>query len=187
MEQQQIEAIESYIKTDNEHFNEFTLNILCEVLQQGKFENPELPLKLFSDSIEIFTEQHEHPVKAVQLFAEELDKQQLTPPQKLFVYGWVCKYLRDSTFEGIDLTPVKNLLNTKKKELDKETQPVKPLVKNIRESLKDLVQRELQQLPETLKGLEPVQRLNILCKLMPFVLPKVETIDSTQGEPGSFY
>jgi hypothetical protein len=45
------------------------------------------------------------------------------------------------------------------------------------------MQKELEQLPETLKGLEPVQRLNILCKLMPFVLPKVEAVSHEQGEP----
>jgi len=48
----------------------------------------------------------------------------------------------------------------------------KPLTGNIRDTLKDLMQKELEQLPETLKELDPVKRLNILCKLMPYVLPK---------------
>ena len=45
------------------------------------------------------------------------------------------------------------------------------------------MQKELEQLPETLKDLEPVQRLNILCKLIPYVLPKVEAVHSEKGEP----
>ena len=59
----------------------------------------------------------------------------------------------------------------------------KPLTGNIRDTLKDLMQKELEQLPETLKELDPVQRLNILCKLMPYVLPKTESVKYTLGEP----
>lgn len=40
-----------------------------------------------------------------------------------------------------------------------------------------------EQLPETLKDLEPVQRLNVLCKLIPYVLPKIEAVHSEKGEP----
>lgn len=45
------------------------------------------------------------------------------------------------------------------------------------------MQKELEQLPETLKELDPVQRLNILCKLMLYVLPKTESVKHTLGEP----
>ena len=57
------------------------------------------------------------------------------------------------------------------------------LTMGLRETLKDLMQKELEQLPETLKELDPVQRLNILCKLMPYVLPKTESVKHTLGEP----
>lgn len=59
----------------------------------------------------------------------------------------------------------------------------KVLTTGLRETLKDLMQKELDQLPETLKELDPVQRLNILCKLMPYVLPKTESVKHTLGEP----
>lgn len=61
-------------------------------------------------------------------------------------------------------------------------EPLKPLVKNLRESLKTLVQQELELLPETLKELDTEKRLNILCKLIPYVLPKVESVHSDKGE-----
>jgi hypothetical protein len=48
------------------------------------------------------------------------------------------------------------------------------------------MQKELEQLPETLKELDPVQRLNILCKLMPYVLPKTESVKHNFGEPDEF-
>jgi hypothetical protein len=57
------------------------------------------------------------------------------------------------------------------------------VTKNIRETLKEMMQKELEKLPDTLKELEPIQRLNILCKLIPFVLPKVESVNHELDEP----
>jgi hypothetical protein len=45
-----------------------------------------------------------------------------------------------------------------------------------------LLRRDLEQLPETLKELEPLQRLKILCKLIPYVLPKVDSVTHKLGE-----
>jgi hypothetical protein len=57
------------------------------------------------------------------------------------------------------------------------------LTNDLRETLKAVMQKEIQKLPETLETLEPKERLNILCKLMPFIFPKVEAINSNDGEP----
>lgn len=182
----EIQRLESYFKTENKHWNGYALEMLCEVLQQGNFENPETPLQLFNKAVNIFTEQHETPLKAVQEFATETDKQKLSPAQRLFVYEWVYKYLWQTEFEELDLTEVKDLLKSQTERLKNDKPQVeynKPLTGNIRDTLKELMQKELEQLPETLKELEPVQRLNILCKLIPYVLPKIESIKHTLGEP----
>ncbi|TAL62565.1 MAG: hypothetical protein EPN85_02410 [Bacteroidetes bacterium] len=185
MKAKQITALESYFKTENEHWNGFTFEMLCEVLQQGQFENPELPLQLFDNATNMFCDKHETPLQAIEQFAGELDKHKLTAIQKIFLYKWVCKYLNGTEYEKLDLTPTKDLLEGKYEKLKAENEPVKPLVKNIREMLKEIMQKEASLLPETLKGLDPVQRLNILCKLMPYVFPKVEAVDSEKGEPGN--
>lgn len=188
MKAKEIESLEGYFKTENEHWNGYALEMLCEVLQQGNFENPETPLQLFDKAVNIFSEQHETPLKAVQEFATETDKQKLTPAQRLFVYEWAYKYLRQTEFEGLDLTEVKDILKSQTERLKNDKPKVeynKPLTGNIRDTLKEMMQKELEQLPETLKELEPVQRLNILCKLIPYVLPKVESVSHTQGEPES--
>ena len=117
METKEIEKIENYFKTENEYWNKYTREILCEVLQKGNFENPETPLQLFSNSIGIFTEHHETPLKAVQEFAAETDKEKLTPAQKLFVYEWVYKYVRSSDFGEIDLCEVEGLLKSQTERL----------------------------------------------------------------------
>lgn len=57
------------------------------------------------------------------------------------------------------------------------------LTMTVRETLKAIMQKEIEKLPAHLETLEPKERLNILCKLMPFVFPKVENIHATDGEP----
>ena len=188
MKTKEIESLESYFKTENEHWNGFAFEMLCEVLKQGNFENPETPLQLFNKAVNIFTEQHETPLKAVQEFAALPDKASLNTAQKLFVYEWVYKYVRVSDFGELDLTEVKDLLKSQTERLKNDKPQVeynKPLTGNIRDTLKELMQKELEQLPDTLKELEPVQRLNILCKLIPYVLPKVESVTHKLGEPES--
>jgi hypothetical protein len=189
MKAKEIEALEGYFKTENEYWNGYTREILCEVLQQGNFENPETPLLLFRNSIDIFTEHHETPLKAVQEFEAETNKHKLTPAQKLFVYEWVYKYVRNSDFENIDTTEIEQILKSQTERLKNDKPNVdynKPLTGNIRDTLKEMMQKEIESLPETLAELEPVQRLNILCKLIPFVLPKVESVSHTQGEPDEY-
>ncbi len=68
----------------------------------------------------------------------------------------------------------------------KPTKQKEILTTDLRDTLKVLIQAELEQLPETLKKLDPIQRLNILCKLMPYVMPKTESVQHTIGEPGDW-
>ena len=60
------------------------------------------------------------------------------------------------------------------------------LINELRNNLKEVIQRELKQLNEQLEALEPKERLNVVCKLMPYVFPKVNTVHLKEGEPFSF-
>ena len=62
----------------------------------------------------------------------------------------------------------------------------KVLTSGLRETLKTIIQNEIEAIPDTLKELEPRERLNILCKLMPFVFPKVQNVSHNTGEPFTF-
>lgn len=181
-----LQALEGYFKTENEHWNRYAFEMLCEVLKQGNFENPETPLQLFSIAVDNLPGMYETPLQAVQSFETETDLQELEPGQRLFVLQWVLKYFKNSEFDQ-NTDEIQDFLQIKINNLDNEiNQPeYKPLTRTIRETLKDLMQKELEQLPETLKELEPVQRLNVICKLIPFVLPKVESVTHTLGEPGT--
>ncbi len=57
------------------------------------------------------------------------------------------------------------------------------LTREIRETLKALIDRELDQLPALIESLPPDKRLELLIKLLPYVLPRVETVSHRCGEP----
>lgn len=60
------------------------------------------------------------------------------------------------------------------------------LTMGLRETLKAIMHNEIEKLPETLETLEPRERINIVCKLMPYVFPKVEAVHPKEGEPFTF-
>lgn len=60
------------------------------------------------------------------------------------------------------------------------------ITNSLRDTLKSIIQKEIANLPAHLDTLEPMQRLTILCKLMPFVFPKVEAVHPNEGEPISW-
>lgn len=184
MKKSEIRALEGYFRTENEYWNEYAFDMLCETFQKGQFENPETPLKLFSSAIDIITSNSDSPLVVLDSISSEMNQNNLTDSQRLFIYEWMEKYLKWTDFEDIDLSQIKELLNSQTNLLkNKKPEYNKPLVGGIRESLKDLVQAEIEKLPKTLEDLDTIQRLNILCKLIPYVLPKVEAVHSEKGEP----
>lgn len=56
-------------------------------------------------------------------------------------------------------------------------------VDDMRQNLKELINREIANLPELIEHLPPEQRINVVFKLMPFVLPKVDKVGAHSGEP----
>ena len=57
------------------------------------------------------------------------------------------------------------------------------LTKEIRTVLKDLIYKELGEIQEHLNSLESKQRLELVIKLIPYVLPKVDIISHSANEP----
>jgi 23S rRNA C2498 (ribose-2'-O)-methylase RlmM len=57
------------------------------------------------------------------------------------------------------------------------------LTKELRSVLKDILYRELEQIQEQLDALNPKERIELLIKLMPYVLPKVTSVSHTTNEP----
>lgn len=57
------------------------------------------------------------------------------------------------------------------------------LTKELRTVLKDLIHEELSQLPTYLDSLETKDRLEILIRLLPYAMPKVNNVSSKEDEP----
>ena len=60
------------------------------------------------------------------------------------------------------------------------------LTKEIRAVLKNVMAEEIEALPQLLINLEPRERIEIVIKLMPFVVPKVKDVSHDSGEPFDF-
>jgi len=179
-------GIDRHYQTENEHWNQYAFDLLADALGKKLFADPEQPLILFDQAIDTLQDEHKTPFQAVQKLETELAAQKLTPEQTLFILGWVCKFLGNTKFENADLSQTRELLGKRRDALKTELQPEAPLTRDIREQLKALMEKELAAMPETLETLEPAQRLNIVCKLLPYVLPKVEAVSPTAGEPLQF-
>ena len=57
------------------------------------------------------------------------------------------------------------------------------MTKELRVLLKDIICQELQEVQERFSLLEPKQRIELIIKLMPYILPKVNSISHTTNEP----
>jgi hypothetical protein len=58
------------------------------------------------------------------------------------------------------------------------------LTKELRAALKNILHQEIELLPDHFNKLEPKDRLELLVKLLPFALPKVEPESYEIGEGG---
>lgn len=56
-------------------------------------------------------------------------------------------------------------------------------VSDMRKSLKEMMNREIANLPNLIEQLPTEQRIGVVLKMMPFVLPKVEKVNAKSGEP----
>ena len=74
--------------------------------------------------------------------------------------------------------------NTGKKYGGREAGTPNRLTKELRAALKNILHQEIELLPEHFEKLDPKDRLELLVKLLPFALPKVEPESYRIGEGG---
>jgi hypothetical protein len=73
--------------------------------------------------------------------------------------------------------------NTRKKYGGRQKGTPNKLTKELRSVLKDILYQELEQIQEHLDALKSKERIELLIKLMPYVLPKVTSVSHTTNEP----
>ena len=60
------------------------------------------------------------------------------------------------------------------------------MTKELRSVLKDILYQELNDIEKRFEELEPKTRIELLIKMMPFILPKTNAISHTTDEPTDF-
>jgi hypothetical protein len=58
--------------------------------------------------------------------------------------------------------------------------------KEIRTVLKDVINNELSNIETLLSGMPPKERLEVVIKLIPYVLPKIDAVGASFGEPSKW-
>jgi hypothetical protein len=74
--------------------------------------------------------------------------------------------------------------NTGKKYGGREGGTPNRLTKELRAALKNIIHKEIELLPDHFDKLEPKERLELLVKILPFALPKVEPENYQVSEGG---
>jgi hypothetical protein len=57
------------------------------------------------------------------------------------------------------------------------------LTKELRSLLKDVIAGEIERLPEYFAELKPKERVELLAKILPYAMPRMEAASYTVGEP----
>lgn len=60
------------------------------------------------------------------------------------------------------------------------------LTSEMRESLKKVIQNEIEKLPELIESLDSKERIKVALRLIPFALPSVKSVHHREGEPIDF-
>lgn len=61
-----------------------------------------------------------------------------------------------------------------------------PRTLDLRDRLKSIVESELDRLPDLLDGLNDKERLDVILKLMPLVMPKAKPVSHNANEPSDW-
>ena len=57
------------------------------------------------------------------------------------------------------------------------------LTKELRSVLKDVIHKELEQLPQHFEQLDNKERIELLVKLLPYAMPKIVSVTANANEP----
>ena len=57
------------------------------------------------------------------------------------------------------------------------------ITNHLRNKLKAIIDNELLELPKMLNQIDPKERIELLIILLPYTIPKVQTVSHKEGEP----
>jgi predicted ATPase len=113
MNTKEIQTIESYFKTENEHWNSYALKTIRKALEKQLFSDFNNLMQLYEFSINIASESHrEKPFEGLQLIISEYYKNELTTEQKVYLLEGVFEYLDRTEFDGWYSSEIQDLMKS---------------------------------------------------------------------------
>ena len=177
----QMDSVDKEFTSENEHWNAFSFKVHCNAIEAGLFEVSAQHLEWIQNAIDAFLLSYKEPNKAVACWLDDLNRLGLSLDERKFIVKWITAFIDNSEFDQ-DISRHGKLLKSHLRSLDLSSQSQESLSTNIRKKLKEIVETELSEFPKQLHSLEPEKRLTLLCRLLPFILPKVESVHVEYGE-----
>lgn len=158
----------------SEHDNSFTLNLYLDAIKTGIFSEPETAVRIYAHLRDALVSLAEHPEKVITEFDRHTGE--LTVDQKLFLADNLDTYFRRTVFgeEENYLDKVSKPLAAYLDRLKIESGRKQITSGDLRQTLQELFQKEIANLPAYFEQLTPKERMNFLCKLMPFIMSRAE-------------
>lgn len=124
-----LEKIEAYFTTENEHYNGFTLDIYNEAKENNLFPDIETPLWIFNNATNEFYESRNKPLQVLNELKETFTKEKLNNEQQAFILEHLIDYFKNTIYtEGESKNEIS--LSKVEKLLKKELEQIKPTKAN---------------------------------------------------------
>lgn len=125
----ELEKIEAYFTTENEHYNGFTLDIYNEAKENNLFPDIETPLWIFDNATNEFYESRNKPLQVLNELKETFTKENLNNEQQAFILEHLIDYFKNTIYtEGESKNEIS--LSKVEKLLKKELEQIKPTKAN---------------------------------------------------------
>jgi len=124
-----LEKIEAYFTTENEHYNGFTLDIYNKAKENNLFPDIETPLWIFDSATREFYESRNKPLQVLNVLKETFTKEKLNNEQQAFILEHLIDYFKSTVYTD-DESKTKLSLSKVEKLLKKELEQIKPTIAN---------------------------------------------------------
>jgi hypothetical protein len=189
---QSVPTIDELLQTENEHYNKYAQKVVTECISRQIFTDVDTALNVYAGCLNLIICTN-NPVEAAKMVLYKLYQMQtpeFTDKQRHFILIRIADYINPyhTEFGKWKLQQqTYDILKSHIVKLEKELKNNATRTSDIREMLKTLMQKEIAELPKRLEMLDDEKRLGIICKLMPYVFPRVETVEASQGENKDWY
>jgi hypothetical protein len=183
-----IPTIDELLQTKNKHYNEYAKKLITECISKQIFVEAEIALQKYVECLDVLI-CTDTPFEAIKNVCTSLFRE-LSAKQCYFILKCLADFINpdNTTFNDWKLQQeTYDIMKSHIVRLEKEFAKNQLKIDDIRETLKTLMQNEISDLPQRLEALDNEKRIGIICKLIPYVFPKIETVEVSQGEYKQWY